>query len=353
MTVLSLFDGISVGRLALERAGIKVDKYYASEIDPYAINITMKNYPDTIQLGDIRNVKGSDLPKIDLLIGGFCCQSFSVAGKQLNFEDPRGKLFFEYVRLLKEVKPTYFLAENVKMKQEYQDVISEYLGVKPILIDSARVSAQRRHRLYWHNIPNITQPKDKGIMLKDIVLENTGIGADNHGQRTMIWNELEKYIVPFDTTLKIMEKEVEKGKIGYFRQDSQANRVYSIHGKAVTLCGSSGGGAARMGQYLFGCITPERINKSQNGQRFSEGDKFYTLTTVDRHGILISGYIRKLTPLECERLQTLQENFTKLGADGKQISDSQRYRCLGNSWTCDVISHIFSFMDRSKLCNHI
>jgi len=138
--------------------------------------------------------------------------------------------------------------------------------------------------------------------------------------------------------LKILEKEVDKGKVGYFRKDSQANRVYFIHNKAVTLCGDAGGGAAKMGQYLFGCITPDRVEKGQNGQIFSDGNKFYTLTAQDRHGILIEGYIRKLTPIECERLQTLPDNYSA-GA-----SNSQRYKMLGNGWTVDVISHILSFM---------
>jgi len=167
MRVLSLFDGISCGQVALERAGIKVDTYYASEIDRYAIQITQKNYPDTIQLGDVEKIEG--LKDIDLLIGGSPCQGFSFLGSQLNFDDSRSKLFFEYVRILKEVKPKYFLLENVKMKQEYQDVISEHLGVEPIFIDSQRVSGQLRKRLYWTNIPGITQPDDKGILFQDIL----------------------------------------------------------------------------------------------------------------------------------------------------------------------------------------
>jgi DNA (cytosine-5)-methyltransferase 3A len=148
------------------------------------------------------------------------------------------------------------------------------------------------------------------------------------------YEELQEYIVPFDKTLQILDKEVEKGKVGYFRKDSQANRVYYIHDKAITLCGDAGGGAAKMGQYLFGCITPDRINKRQNGQRFSEGKKFYTLTAQDKHGILIEGYIRKLTPVECERLQTVPDNYTA------GVSNSQRYKMLGNGWTVDVIAHL-------------
>lgn len=373
MNILSLFDGVSCGRVATERTGIEIENYYASEVDKYAIQIAQKNYSDTIQLGDVTKVNASKYD-IDLLIGGSPCQGFSFAGKQLNFDDPRSKLFFEYVKRLEECNPKYFLLENVKMKKEYQNVISKYLGVEPIEINSSLVSAQNRKRLYWTNIPNISQPADRGILLKDIVHENfeeilfdmnvdkfnvhpsgKGINGNvysvnrgksstlttNKGEGQKIAIPLSEYIVPFDKTLQILDKEVQKGKIGYFRKDSQANRVYYIHGKAITLCGEAGGGAAKMGQYLFGCITPDRINKRQNGQRFNEGNKFYTLTTQDKHGVLVEGYIRKLTPIECERLQTLPDNYTE------GISNSQRYKCLGNGWTVDVIAHILSHIPKS------
>lgn len=371
--VLSLFDGMSCGQLALQRAGISYDKYFASEIDKHAIKVTQHNYPNTIQLGDVTQVKGEDLPKIDLLIGGSPCQGFSFAGKQLNFNDPRSKLFFEFVRLLKECKPKYFLLENVKMKKEYQDVITEHLGVEPIEINSNLLSAQNRKRLYWTNIPGVTIPKDKGIMLKDIIHENESIDTVLSGnyaewfaknaefqlgkkysslnpekaitmtaRQYASWNGnywfeiLSEYIVPFDKTLQILDKEVQRGKVGYFKTDSQGNRVYYIHDKAVTLCGNAGGRGAKTGLYLFGCITPDRINKRQNGQRFNDGKKFYTLTAQYKHGVLIEGYIRKLTPIECERLQTVPDNYTNV------VSNTQRYKMLGNGWTVDVIAHIFN-----------
>ena len=148
INVLSLFDGMSCGQIALDKLGIKIKNYFASEIDKYAIKVTQSNYPNTIQLGDIKKIKGNDLPKIDLLIGGSPCQGFSFAGKGLNFNDSRSNLFFEFVRLLKECKPKYFLLENVKMKKEYQLIISKYLGVKPIEINSSLLSAQNRKRLY-------------------------------------------------------------------------------------------------------------------------------------------------------------------------------------------------------------
>lgn len=171
MNVLSLFDGISCGQIALERAGIEYNAYYASEIDKHAIAVTQHNYPDTIQLGDVTQVKGGDLPKIDLLIGGSPCQGFSFAGKQLNFNDPRSALFFEFLRLLEETRPEYFLLENVKMKKEYQDVISRHLKVEPIEINSSLVSGQNRKRLYWTNIPNVSQPENKNISFQDILEE--------------------------------------------------------------------------------------------------------------------------------------------------------------------------------------
>jgi len=166
--VLSLFDGMSCGQIALNKTGISYGKYYASEIDKHAIKVTQTNYPNTIQLGDVTKIKGSDLPKIDLLIGGSPCQGFSFAGKGLNFEDPRSKLFFEFVRLKNETQPKYWLLENVKMKAEHQAIISELLGVQPIKINSGLVSAQNRERLYWANF-GIAQPTDKSVLLKDII----------------------------------------------------------------------------------------------------------------------------------------------------------------------------------------
>lgn len=391
MNILSLFDGISIGRLAAERANLPIDKYYASEIDKYAIAVSKKNFPDIVHLGTVEdhNKWDIDFGKIDLLLGGSPCQGFSFAGKQLNFNDSRSKLFFQYVEILKKIKKenprVFFLLENVKMKKEYQDTISKYLGVQPIEINSNLVSAQNRKRLYWTNIPNIKQPKDKKIFLKDIVHENADMDyavsdtwcrwfkekaqylIDKNyvavspekaitmtARQIMSWNGnfiyecLKKYIVPFNKTLQIIEKEVEKGKIGYFKTNSQGNRVYYIHDKAITLCGEAGGRGAKTGLYLFGCITPDRINKKQNGQRFSEGQKFYTLTAQDKHGILIEGYIRKLTPVEAERLQTLSDNYTEGELNKKKISDTQRYKMLGNGWTVDVIAHILRYINQNN-----
>jgi DNA (cytosine-5)-methyltransferase 3A len=387
INVLSLFDGMSGTQLALRKNGVVVGNYFASEVDKYAIKVTQANFPNTLQLGCVKHVQAEDLPEIDLMVGGSPCQGFSFAGKQLNFSDDRSKLLLEFVRLLNSVKPKYFLLENVKMKKEFQDVITMMVGVEPIEINSNLVSAQNRRRLYWTNIPQGHPLVDKGIMLKDIVLETTAFvdrdkafpitgniartnekmyTEQSRGQmvfdkvdrdkshcidanywkggnmksyfekhrRQLVFEKIQEYVVPFDRTLKILDKEVARGKVGYYRKDSQANRVYYIHDKAVTLCGDAGGGSAKMGQYLFGCITPSRVNKSQNGQRFSEGKKFYTLTAQDNHGILIEGYIRKLTPVECERLQTVPDGYTR------HVSNTQRYKMLGNGFTVDVIAHL-------------
>ena len=177
MNVLSLFDGMSCGQIALNQLGIKVDKYFASEIDVPAITVTNANYPNTKQLGDVTKVSAKDLPKIDLLIGGSPCQGFSFAGKQLNFDDERSVLFFEFVRLLKETKPKYFLLENVYMKKEWQDVISKELGVEPIEIDSNLITGANRRRLYWTNIPNVTIPEKNDSKLAD-VLESGQVDTD-------------------------------------------------------------------------------------------------------------------------------------------------------------------------------
>ena len=184
--VLSLFDGMSCGQLALQKLGIEVDTYYASEIDKYAIQVAKENFPKTIHVGDVCQLKSEDYKDIDLILAGSPCQGFSFAGKQLAFDDPRSALFFEFIRLLKEIKPKYFLLENVRMKQQFQDVITDQVSacypdfqgedlfeskIKPILINSALVSAQNRLRLYWTNIPNVKQPKDQEIVLKDILVK--------------------------------------------------------------------------------------------------------------------------------------------------------------------------------------
>ncbi len=338
MRVLSLFDGISAGRVALERAGIKISCYHASEIDRYAIWIAQKNFTDTVQLGDITklNFKEGDY---DLIIGGSPCQGFSFAGKQLNFEDPRSKLFFEYVRILKEVKPKFFLLENVCMKKEYQDVISKELGVEPVLINSSLVSAQNRKRLYWVNF-QISQPEDRNIFLESIIEEgfvdreksfcldasyfNGGnpksyfkknrrqlvFNYSSSGRRNGIvegrFTEAKKAFTLTRTgyTNRAMSfvRQINPSKECGGKQPHMQNRVFDIHGKTHALTSA------------FASRT--NVGKIENEELV----------------------FRKLTPIECERLQTFPDNYTE------GISNTQRYKSLGNSWTVDVIAHIFRGM---------
>lgn len=300
MNVLSLFDGMSCGQLALQRAGITVDNYFASELDKYAIKVTQHNFPNTIQLGDICKVKGEDLPKIDLLIGGSPCQGFSFAGKQLNFNDPRSALFFEYVRLLKETNPKYFLLENVLMKKEYQDIITEQLGVEPIFINSTTVSAQNRKRLYWTNIPNITQPKDKGIVLKDII---------------------EDGFVDRDKSFCLDANYFKGGNLKSYFEKNRRQLVFSVDGLChVGEADLRGHDSIKRGYHIEG-----------------KSPTLTTMTGGHREPKILLDELkwRKLTPLECERLQTVPDNYTNI------VSNSQRYKMLGNGWTVDVIAHIF------------
>jgi len=288
MNILSLFDGMSCGQIALNKCGIKYDNYFASEIDKNAINITMKNYPNTIQLGDVTKINVENLPKIDLLIAGSPCQGFSFAGKQLNFEDPRSKLFFEFVKLKNELKPTYFLLENVVMKKEYQDVITEHLGVEPIFINSELVSAQNRKRLYWTNIPNITLPEDKGINLKDI-LEDGITDKEKAYCLTLHTGTVRDYFKKSQTNIVYLPDdngsyEVKDGKISMtFPKGKNPNEVFTFKVKVPD------------GKYNF----------------------------------------RKLTVSELEQLQTVPVGYTQ------GFSYTNSVDVLGNGWTVDVICQIF------------
>jgi site-specific DNA-cytosine methylase len=274
INVLSLFDGMSCGQIALGRAGVEVDNYYASEIDKDGIKVTMKNYPNTIQLGNVLDVNPTNLPTIDLLFGGSPCQGFSFAGKQLNFEDERSKLFFEFVRLKNELQPKYFLLENVRMKQEFQDVISEYMGCKPIEINSKRFLPHNRPRLYWTNIP-IEEINDSTCKLSDVLLGDDEV-------------DLEKF--------KLSEK-----AIGYMGRLRNGKPRWDFHTNALN------GNAA--------CLTANMFKGVPYG--------------------VIKEKMRRLHPIECERLQGVPDNYTD------NVSNTGRYRMLGNGWTVDVIAHIF------------
>lgn len=308
MRVLSLFDGIACGYEALLRAGIKVDAYYASEIDKYAIQVALKNHPDIIEIWDVTQIKWEDYKDIDIIMWGSPCQWFSVAGRMLNFEDPRSKLFFEFVRLVKEIQPKYFLLENVKMKKEWVDIISEQLWVEPIEINSSLVSAQNRKRLYRTNIPNIQQPEDRGILLKDILEDNVD----------------EKFYFSKERW----------GRIINWKYDI-LKRIEDVNWKCATLVTNWWGNHEK--KIFMPCWT--QYSGSDNFWNSFGSQKVYTLRASCPNWVIEDvGVVRKLTPIECERLQTLTDNYTEW------VSDSQRYKMLGNWWTVDVIAHIFSFL---------
>ena len=381
MNVFSCFDGASCGQLALNKLGVPISNYYASEIDKYAMQVTQANFPNTIQLGDITKVDISQLPKIDLMMGGSPCQGFSFAGKQLNFEDPRSKLFFDFIKIRDKLKPRYVLLENVRMKKESEDIISDYMGCSPIKINSSLLSAQSRNRLYWfvelvdgNYVPiNVNQPQDKGIVIKDI-LEELPFGdipnylANNWGgeprgnkvksiddpKANCLTASMYKGQIPTYIKKIIPKENPTVSKDGLIRVGSAdlnghdyLKRVYSRHGKAPTLTANGGGnlepkvGIAR--------IVNRRLD--ENGTRkdyqlelpftkvieLRQDDKSNCLTTLQKDNVVVKEEVygwRKLTPLECERLQTMPDNYTN------HVSNSQRYKMIGNGWTVDVIAHI-------------
>lgn len=417
MNVLSLFDGMSCGQQALERAGIKVNNYYASEIDKYAIQVTMANYPNTIQLGSVVDVDVSKLSKIDLLCGGSPCQSFSFAGKrkgmstkdeqeiltlehylQLKNEgyefEGQSYLFWEYMRLLNEVKPKYFLLENVMMGEKWEKILSKAIGVNGIHINSALVSAQNRKRIYWTNIglkPGglfsdlesiIEQPKDKGILLKDILQDNpnakyylnknqynktldkTGINPKvNEAKILDVYNnkikEDGKSITltdPCYNNLRLIEPIAIHEK--YYlsnkainsiienKNNLQKSNINPIKSNPLQCPGNSCG--IYKGASFIVHNTQKRdsnrpsikINKNAGGSGpLSRNDgKTYCLDSGQSNAVEYSSKIRRLTPIECERLQTVKDNYTNF------VSDSQRYKMLGNGWTIDVITHILNYI---------
>lgn len=534
MNVLSLFDGMSCGQIALNRLGIHYDNYFASEIDKYAIKVTMANYPNTIQLGSVVDVDGKSLPKIDLLIGGSPCQSFSFAGsrkgmstkdeqeiltlehylqlKEEGFEfEGQSYLFWEYMRLLNEVKPKYFFLENVVMGDKWERILSKAIGVNPIKINSSLVSAQNRERLYWTNIGMqpmglfgdlesiITQPKDRGILLKDVLQDNpnavyylsdkminyiTKETPDNF-KRKLKFSDVEdkaftltpSYTQRAGITNYIVENPKDIGVIRLNEEvnGSQSGAIYSVDGKSVSLCANGGGQGAKTGLYKvedkyymtdsqtdrliertgvdinidepkildvynkkikedgkcitllephhnnmrlvepipvdekyylseevqnrfklkdseycvgttapdfrtigqrdlvfgmhnkMGCLTatdykqPKQIIEDLKGFTEKQIKKFEDIeTNADKSGCLteaigrggssseyltmlkknqmLTSRIRRLTPIECERLQTVPDNYTNY------VSDTQRYKMLGNGWTVEVIAHIFSYL---------
>ncbi len=292
MKILSLFDGLGGAFLALKRAGIDIEKYYRSEIDPYSNQVASFRIPESINLGDVRLVKhfAGILGEIDILIAGSPCQGFSYAGRMLNFEDPRSKLFFEFYEILKLFEPKYFLLENVNMKQEFQDVISDLLGVQPIKINSNLLSAQNRPRLYWTNIPGVKQPRDKRVYLSSVTLGRYFLTTEN-------LTHSKKAIDYMNRTVKGGRNHWDFGHHSDVRNDKSAAVVAN----------------------------------------FFKGVPYNVLKDW--------GSIRKFHPIECERLQTIPDNWTKVPHfknKNKEISNTQRYKMLGNSFTVEVITHILN-----------
>lgn len=407
MNVLSLFDGMSCGMIALDRLGIKVDNYYASEIDKYAIQVSQANYPDIIHVGDITKLDLSTLPKIDLVMGGSPCQGFSFAGKQLAFDDPRSMLFFEFVKCVKELNPKYFLLENVRMKKEYLDIISEYMGVEPIFINSSLVSAQSRQRYYWTNIPGIEQPEERGIVLRDILEEQANtyltdkavaymnrnspkwsngksrkdIYIKHESQKGMCLTANMHKGVPYGVIAIDKPKHKEQDHLKQFKiKDETVSKYVPNEGgdfcdpynkkmikgdKSTTLRTNSSNGNTWIKQTSD---KPQHIGTAvdvkaaayrarsvdENGKRVAwkdtkpkqmlelrKDEKSNSVTSVQKDNVLTKDevYWRKLTPLECERLQTVPDNYTN------HVSNTQRYKMLGNGWTIEVIAHILKNME--------
>jgi len=382
INVASFFDGCSGLQLALHKAGIPIGVYHASEIDPHAIKVTQANFPNTIQMGDITKIFYTSFNHhIDLMAGGSPCQGFSFAGKQLNFDDPRSRLFFDFIRIRDELLPKYVLLENVRMAKESQDVISKYMGCEPTKINSADVSPQSRNRLYWlvkydwdlqKYVPvHIPQPTKKDVVIRDI-LEDLPFGEiPNYLANT--WGGIprgDKVKSIDDAKANCLTASMWKGQIPTFikkpnptaskdglirvgtatlKGHDSIKRVYSADGKAPTL--TTMGGGHREPKISMGRVVNRRLDENgvrKDGQldlpftpkvEVREDDLSNCLTTVEKDNVVVNRdeYLwRKLTPLECERLQTMPDNYTD------HVSKTQRYKMIGNGWTIDVIAHILN-----------
>ncbi len=306
MKVLSLFDGISCGRLALERANLPVERYDAFEIDKYAIAVSKNNFPDIVHHGNVFKGDFKKFKGYDLLIGGSPCTYWSVAkkGRETTADGEGFRLFMEFVRALKESQCRYFIYENnYSIHQNIKAEISEKLGVQPIMINSALVSAQNRKRCYWTNIPSVIQPQDKGILLKDILESGIGWQDKSYCMTASYDGAVFRNTLERKQRTMVAEPVIKPIRVGEYGKGGQGQRIYSVYGKSVSLTANGGGQGAKTGLYKID---------------LPDGDYI----------------IRKLTPVEAERLQTLPDNYT-MG-----ISNTQRYKCIGNGWTVDVIAHI-------------
>ena len=328
MNVLSLFDGISCARVALDRAGIEVNAYMASEIDKNAIKVSEKNYPDIIRVGSVVRLEVEG--QVDLLIGGSPCQDLSIAKKERKgLDGDRSGLFWEFVRIKKECNPQWFVLENVaSMPKADRDIITREMGVEPVMFNASLVSAQCRKRLFWTNIP-FDLPEDRGILLKDILEAEVD----------------EKFYTKKEMTTTPNKKEGEFVQLGYFGAENEckvggaALRVYDPKAKAPTL--ASVGHLIKVGRDIG-----RRLN--EDGHRADadtsipyerrietrDDEKCGTLTSVAKDNLVVGERIRKLTPIECERLQGLPDNYTE------GVATTNRYKCLGNAFNVDVVAHI-------------
>lgn len=373
--VLSLFDGISIARQAIANCGIEIEKYYASEIDKYAIQIAQKNFPDTIQVGNVVDIKGEDFKDIDLIIGGSPCQDLSIAKKNREgLSGARSGLFYEYVRILNEVKPKYFVLENVNSmpKEAKETITKELFGIEPIMINAALVSAQNRKRLFWvgklagdkYEQVDIPLPEDRGILLKDILEENVDEKYFLNEKRIKyVLNRPKNFAVKINpdktNTLRTNygnassnETYVSIVRIGQIGNGSQGDRIYSPEGKSVGLSALGGGRGAKTGLYAVSqrgrnIVDGKRkdIKGARTEQRIEVGkeQKAHCITRVQKDSMIMENYkIRKLTPIECERLQSLPDNYTE------GVSNTQRYKALGNGFNCKVIEHIIKNLKLNK-----
>jgi DNA-cytosine methyltransferase len=346
MNVLSLFDGMSCGQIALNRIGVTPGKYYAAEIDKYAIKVTQANYPNTIQLGSVTEWREWDLDwsTIDLVSGGFPCQAWSMAGKQLGDKDDRGMLFWVMLDIIKHAKQANpkikFLIENVKMKKEFEDYITDHteqaLGqVNKVLINSALVSAQNRRRFYWTNW-HVEQPEDKGIVLADVI-EGGFVDRDNShciDANYYKGGNLKSYFEKHRRQLVFLKQRPRGNNLGFEKEATKAPTItansweHNLH-IDINNCNYSDRSKA---QILKNSKTPDKKAVAVCTNSNTTGSGVNVITYDNRH-------YRKLTPTECERLQTVPDGYTN------HVSNTQRYKMLGNGWTVDVIAHILREAD--------
>lgn len=361
MRVYSAFDGMSCGQVALERENIPIKTYLSSEIDKYAMSVAQYNYPHTVQMGDINNINPNSIKDIDLMIGGSPCQDVSFSGKGKGLvEGERSNLFFKWAEHLDIIKPRYFLLENVRMKQEYQDIISKLLGVSPIMLPSHLDSGQHRNRWYWTNIPFDMEkdyPTDKNIYLKD-VLECECCSTDrskSHCLDANYWKggNLKSYFVKNRRQLVFNQHGCQQVGVADINGHDVIKRVYSKEGKAPTLNSMNGGN--REPKVLCGAIRGRYNDDGTIRQQLElkYDGKSNSLTTVQKDNVVVDPKDmtwRKLTVKECERLQTLDDDYTLYGqnhlGDTFRVSNTQRYRMIGNGWCVDSVRNIFKALGK-------